>query len=352
MQKKRTIAHTIVNNKRSGGKSMKSWNLLISYLRLPVLIRILLVGSTMILLFGTVIHFVEPKTFHNLFDGIWWAIVTAATIGYGDIVPETTAGKVVAILLILLGTGFVSTYFVTLSASAVAKENAFVHGHLPYAKKGHTIIIGWNERVREVLNQFTKLAPSTQYVIIDATLNELPVSMKNVHFVKGNATYDAVLHKANVAGAKTVLITADQHKNETEADMNSILTLLAIKGLNPHIYAIIEILTAQQVNNAKRAGADEVIQTNLLSSFTMINSIQSPGISQTIEELLHQQKGSNLQLIDVPDEMVGNTFSQSSQVLLREQILLIGIIRGEASYMNPSPHFIIEKSDRLFVLKP
>jgi voltage-gated potassium channel len=329
---------------------MKSVDVISAYFRLPLFLRMLLTGSVIILSFGLLIHFIEPKTYRTFFDGIWWAIVTAATVGYGDFVPKTAAGKFVGISLILLGTGFISAYFAILSASAVSKENALLDGKLAYSKEGHTIIIGWNERGRELLNQLTVLNPFASFVIIDETLDRLPISNKNVHFIKGNPTYDHVLQKANVQRAKVVVITADQHKTETEADMNAILTLLAIKGLNPHIYAIIEILTSQQVNNAKRAGADEVIQTNLLSSFTMINSIQSPGIAQTIEQLLHQVEGSKLQLIDVPNELVGNTFFQSSQVLLRKHILLIGIIRGEAAYMNPSPNFVIEQHDRLFVL--
>ncbi|MED4968874.1 potassium channel family protein [Parageobacillus toebii] len=329
---------------------MKNWDVLISYLRLPVLVRLLLVGSIMIVFFGTLIHFVEPSTFRNVFDGIWWAIVTTATIGYGDIVPKTFAGKIVAISLILLGTGVITTYFATLSAAAAAKESMLSSGQLRYMQKGHIIIVGWNERAREVIAKLTKYHSSLRCVIIDATLQELPVSYKNVHFIKGNASYDDVLHKANIAEAQMILITADQHKNEAEADKDSILTLLAAKGLNPCIYAIVEILTEQQVNNAKRAGADEVIQTNLLSSFAMANSLQSPGVSKATEELLHQLHNRKLQLIDVEGLFIGKTFFEISQILLDKQIILIGIMRGEEGYINPSPHFLIEKGDRLFVI--
>jgi voltage-gated potassium channel len=304
---------------------MKNMNLINSYLRLPLFARILLAAGVVISLFGIIVHYIEPKTYRTFFDGIWWAIITITTVGYGDIVPETVAGKIVAIILILLGTGFVSTYFVTLSASAVSKENALFNGEMAFSKKGHTIIVGWNERARELLNQLTKLNPFASYVLIDETLDKLPISIKNVHFIKGSPLHDDILHKANITQATMVLITADQHKNETEADMRSILTLLTIKGLNPHIYSIIEVLTAHQVNNAKRAGADEIIQTNKLSSFMMMNSIQSPGISHTIEELLHQLKGSKLQFMDVSDDISGKMFYESSSILMQKHILLIGV---------------------------
>ena len=44
-------------------------------------------------------------------------------------------------------------------------------------------------------------------------------------------------------GTQKVLITADQHKTEEYADMNTIVTLVALQGLNPSIYSIVELLT-------------------------------------------------------------------------------------------------------------
>lgn len=42
---------------------------------------------------------------HTLFDSVWWAMVTVTTVGYGDIVPVTTAGRLVAMFLMLTGIG-------------------------------------------------------------------------------------------------------------------------------------------------------------------------------------------------------------------------------------------------------
>ncbi len=43
----------------------------------------------LILLFGQIIYILEPKQFTSVFEGIWWAVVTVSTVGYGDYVPHT-----------------------------------------------------------------------------------------------------------------------------------------------------------------------------------------------------------------------------------------------------------------------
>jgi voltage-gated potassium channel len=328
---------------------MKRYFFLASYWRLSPFVRILSTITLFILLFGGVIHIIEPTTYQTWFDGIWWALITTTTIGYGDLVPHTLLGKIAAIALILLGTGFVSTYFVTLSAKTVSRENALSAGELPYTKNNHIILIGWNERVRELLKQISVIHPEKPCVIIDETLKRWEVP-KNIHFIKGNPTHDDILRKANIHEAHCVMITANQHKNETEADLSSIVTLLTIKALNPSVYTVIEILTAQQVENAKRAGADEIVQTNKLTSFMLANSIEAPRVVFVLEQLLNQREGNRFSFLKAEEEWIGKSFDEALSLLRSNRILLIGVMREEELWINPSPPLLIERNDQLFVL--
>ena len=62
---------------------------------------------------GVLIHYAEDMTFA---DGMWWAFVTATTVGYGDISPETVYGRLVAAVLMLVGIGLIGSLTSTLTS--------------------------------------------------------------------------------------------------------------------------------------------------------------------------------------------------------------------------------------------
>ena len=53
-------------------------------------------------------HEAQPEVFQNAFSGIWWATSTLLTVGYGDIYPVTTMGKILGIIISFLGVGMVA----------------------------------------------------------------------------------------------------------------------------------------------------------------------------------------------------------------------------------------------------
>ena len=71
-----------------------------------------------IFLFGYLFYVSEPDV-RDLGDGIWWALVTITTVGYGDITPLTTLGRVIASSLMLLGLGLIATITAIVSAKFI-----------------------------------------------------------------------------------------------------------------------------------------------------------------------------------------------------------------------------------------
>ncbi|MBO1581914.1 MULTISPECIES: potassium channel family protein [Bacillus] len=330
---------------------MKSRANLVDVFRNSIIFRLVSFIIILIATFGFLIYKLEPKYFSTWFDGIWWAIVTTFTIGYGDYVPHTPVGKLVGMLLILLGTGFCSYYMVLFATEMISKQYMKIKGEEAASCHGHMIIVGWNERAKHVVSQMHILQPNLDIVLIDETLSLLPRPFHHLAFIKGCPHHDQTLLKANIKTAHTILITADKEKNESLADTQSILNILTAKGLNPTIHCIAELLTSDQVQNATRAGATEIIEGNKLTSYVFTASLLFPSISGVLFTLYNEISESKLQLMTVSSSYIGKTFEACSNLLLKQDTLLLGIQRDEQYHINPVHSFIIIESDIFIVIK-
>jgi voltage-gated potassium channel len=71
---------------------------------------------------GLLMRLVDSKNFPNVGSGLWWAVQTVTTVGYGDKVPTTTGGQLLATLVMVIAVGFISV--LTAAISAVFIESA------------------------------------------------------------------------------------------------------------------------------------------------------------------------------------------------------------------------------------
>jgi voltage-gated potassium channel len=81
---------------------------------------VLLVALAFTLMSGLLIAGIDPSI-ENVWQGIWWAWVTVATVGYGDTVPQSAAGKVFGAVVILFGVGFFSLLTASFSAYFISR---------------------------------------------------------------------------------------------------------------------------------------------------------------------------------------------------------------------------------------
>ena len=80
---------------------------------------------TIVLIAGTLMHIIERENpgFSSIFQGMYWAIVTMTTVGYGDVVPTTIVGKVLSSIIMILGYGIIAvpTGIVTAELTTIAQ---------------------------------------------------------------------------------------------------------------------------------------------------------------------------------------------------------------------------------------
>jgi voltage-gated potassium channel len=83
---------------------------------------VIVIALALVLLAGLLERVVEPETFTSIGVAYWWAVVTVTTVGYGDVVPESTAGRVVAAGLMLTGLGLIPTLTSVVVSTLISKR--------------------------------------------------------------------------------------------------------------------------------------------------------------------------------------------------------------------------------------
>jgi voltage-gated potassium channel Kch len=88
-----------------------------------------------VVVFGVVERLVDPGTFDNVWLGMWWAIQTVTTVGYGDVVPGSTAGKVIATFLMLGGLSLFAVVTGAITSAFVAQRQKVAGDRDPVVRK-------------------------------------------------------------------------------------------------------------------------------------------------------------------------------------------------------------------------
>lgn len=86
------------------------------------------VTIAMTIISGLLIHFTDPKSFPNIGDGLWWAIQTVTTVGYGDLVPTSPGGRFVAALVMVIGIGFLTVITAAITSTFIETARRRIEG--------------------------------------------------------------------------------------------------------------------------------------------------------------------------------------------------------------------------------
>ena len=77
---------------------------------------------------GVLIHFTDRNNFPNIGEGLWWAVQTVTTVGYGDLVPTSVLGRLVAALVMLLGIGFLTVVTAAITSTFIETARRRIEG--------------------------------------------------------------------------------------------------------------------------------------------------------------------------------------------------------------------------------
>jgi voltage-gated potassium channel len=169
-----------------------------------------------------------------------------------------------------------------------------------------------------------------------AALKENYAGRLELRFVRGDYSKEAILRRAGITSASSVIILADTFGDiptGSLVDDRTILTTLTIKDLKPKIRICAEIVDEEKVDHVRRAGADEIVVQGGMSGFMLARGTSSPELPLVIKTLSDTDSKVKLASKAFPSEMVGMSFEQAMcKFLVDHSSVLVGVFRHEKGF--------------------
>ncbi|MDQ1712099.1 MAG: voltage-gated potassium channel [Frankiaceae bacterium] len=304
------------------------------------LVTVVLLASVAVTLVEKPLH---PSTFARSF---YWAITTV--FGNGDPSYVTSPGGfVVGWLLVLFGVAIVGTMtgaLVGFVIDCLLKEG---QGMGASGYRDHVVVCGWNTTARDLLDELTTDEYRTKVVLLhDAERNPAGSA---AYYVRGDITSVEDLKRAGIEDARTAIVCPQEATNE--ADMRSILTIMAIESVAPHVRTVVEVNNPAHVPHVQRAHANEILVTSRIASHLLARTALYPGLSELMTDIVSGGEGSELYRVAVPTEYVGLPIDDvAARLRGNHRATLLAVVRDGVTVTNPPREFALRLGDDAVVV--
>jgi voltage-gated potassium channel len=292
-------------------------------------------------LVGSLLMVVEPETFGGWGDYSWWFLVTASTVGYGDLFPTTDLGRLLGGIVIIGGVGSIAMIIGYLAEYIVDVNKVRVKGLKGYKMKNHVVLMGYHkDNTPYIVSEIIKDKKNCKIILCTDEVDENPlINHPCVSFVKGNLMTDDVLKRAAIKDADQILIHA-------EDDSKSIAVLMAVLNTNhkkeTNIVLTIEDATFNTHVEKMVEGMDRKVETVTdLKTPMMVQALLDSGSSDIVNQMLCNDDSAIRSMIHDGDDC---TFGYISGKMLMKDCIAIGVNKQ----FHPPSNLEIDKGDVIY----
>jgi len=249
----------------------------------------------------------------------YFFVITVTTVGYGDVVPVSTLGRLTAGTIAMGGIG----------AAAVALSSVFnsignfikrrEKGFLDFDMKNHIVIFG--NRGGETTSLIQRLVADqdsrgTEIVLCSQSTERNPFPGL-IEFVRGELTSHEVMVRACVKDAGKIIIHAG-------TDYESISIALAVKEMNPSAPIVVKANDPAKEVDIERVDRARVVCVRSTDVPMIVREIHNPGITRVFENLLSPE-GQDLRSIQIPERKSYNFGRLAHHFREKHAAILIGM---------------------------
>ena len=258
----------------------------------------------------------------SLANYTWWFIVTATTVGYGDISPSSPGGRICAVVIMLLGVGLIAITVGKIAEEMVDFGKRRMRGLTQLNEQGHLVILGYcqgetEDVVEELLQDQSERGRAI--VLCSDELEENPMPDR-VKYVRGDLSSDDVLQRACVAAASRVLV-------HCRDDNDTLVAVLAARSVNQKAHYVARVTKAASEVHLRRI--DPKIEcVRSLSTQLMVHAVQDRGTTAVITALLSHASDDTVFRMELPTSGRSWTFGALQQAFKQKMDVTVIAIAG------------------------
>jgi voltage-gated potassium channel len=285
------------------------------------------------------------RTMDMLGQSFYWA--GATVLGLGSSFATGPVGWVVGWLLGLFGVAIVATITGALVGFVIDFLLKEGQGMGASGYKDHIVLCGWNATARDLVEELNKDDYQTRVVLLhDVERSPAP---DWVYFIRGSTSHEADLLRAGIEHASAAIVCPIDGSDQ--ADMASILAVLAIESINPEVRTVVEVNNPDHVPHFQRANVNEIMVTSKLAAHLLARSALYPGLSQLVSDIVTGGEGAELYRVALPEGYAGMSIDELASKLRAEHLAtVLAVVREGTTHTNPDLEFRVQSGDDLVIV--
>lgn len=318
---------------KNGSAIVKRWNgytVPSSFLSIRIAAILLVVD----LLIGVVGYMLIED--YSLVEGFYMAVITISTVGYTEVGPLDTTGKLFTSFYIIANLGLIA-YILAVFSYYVVQGEIFKKMHTNLINKSiselseHVILCGYGRYGKEIARNLQR--HGIPFVVIDidqAEIESIQKSEEKLLYVHDDATHDEALGKAGIKRARALISAMPD-------DASNVFTVLTARQLHKDLVIVSRAMNTKSERKLRLAGANHVVMPEQIGGFYMATLISKPGAVEFFSYITRDYQSDisfeEIHYEELPENLRGSTIRDMN---LRREIG-VNII----GYQHPDGHFVV-----------